>query len=29
MAPPSRALAIRPVTIGAVKALYLDSPPAP
>lgn len=27
---PSRALApIRPITIGAVKALYLDSPPAP
>jgi len=25
----SRALAERPVTLGAVKALYLDSPPAP
>jgi hypothetical protein len=26
---PSRTTPIRPVTIGAVKALYLDSPPAP
>ena len=28
-ATPSRPLPLRPVTIGAVKAVYLDSPPAP